>query len=64
MRACVASLGLDLNGDEAEALLVLYDADKSGTIDLVELAGIVRDLEALTQRSAAAGGQGLADLEC
>ena len=38
-----------LVGDAAEGDEVIkkYDADNSGTIDAAELAGIVRDLEAL-----------------
>ena len=35
-----------------QAMLTLYDADKSGSIDLDELAAIVRDLEQLKRTHA------------
>ena len=47
VRAAVAHLGLALESDDAEALLTLHDTDKSGAIDLAELAAIVADLEEL-----------------
>ena len=47
VRAAAAHLGLDLGSGEAEALLREYDTDKSGAIDLAELAAIVANLEEL-----------------
>ena len=42
-----------LSSDDAQALLILYDADRSGTIERSELAAIVDDLEAIKAKQEA-----------
>ena len=49
VRKCVRSLGLMVETDVANAIIAQYDADKSGCINLEELAAIVHDLEELMQ---------------
>ena len=47
IRAVAAHMGVDLASEDAEALLAQYDADKSGAVDLAELASIIVELEEL-----------------
>ena len=44
------SLGLMVDNDEANEVLRKYDADASGSIDMHELAVVVRELENLKDR--------------
>lgn len=50
VRACVVDLGLAVDLDDVEALLILYDSDKNGTIELSELQVIADDIDELKER--------------